>query len=192
MKIIITESQLSLLIENQDVFFDLIRKIKSGGLESLKPSEVTLYNKYLKHIDKGGELDDFKDEDFYDEKYGTEITSEIPELHGLSFIYDESELIDDGFDEETGEYPEGYEQMKGSLSVFGRLGWKNGNMYTISFAILPNGDLIDYVITGLNDFERSTNKFLEELVNMNPGKSLSTMNSLFGYFLSDEVFPIVK
>jgi|LakMenEpi03Aug12_release.lakeMendotaPanAssembly.Ray.scaffolds.fasta_scaffold165128_1 hypothetical protein len=185
MKIILTESQIGLLMENEDVFFDLVKKIKSGGLESLRPSELTLYRKYQKHLKKGGELEDFKDVDEYDDKYGMVITSEIPELHDLTFIYDETmDLDDEGIENDP--------KLDGMVSIGGQIGWGDDEMYTISLAITPKGLLVDYVISNLDDFKESSNKFFDELSNMNPGKDIKSLRSLFSYFLTDEVFPMVK
>ena len=185
MKIILTESQIGLLIENEDIFFDLVKKIKSSGVESLRPSELTLYRKYQKHLKKGGELDDFKDVDEYDDRYGMVITSEIPELHDLKFIYDETMDLDD---EEIESDP----KLDGMVSIGGQIGWEEDKMYTISFAITPKGLLVDYVISNLDDFKESSNKFFDELSNMNPDKDPKSLKSLFSYFLTDEVFPMVK
>ena len=63
MKIILTESQINLLMEDEDVFFNLVKKIKSEGIDSLRPSELTLYRKYNKFLKKGGDLKDFVDVD---------------------------------------------------------------------------------------------------------------------------------
>jgi hypothetical protein len=185
MKIVLTESQINILMENQDVFFNLVRKIKSGGMESLKPSELTLYNKYTKHLKKGGELDDFEDVDEYDEKYGMVITSEIPDLQDLKFIYDETMDLDD---EEIESDP----KLNGTVSIGGQVGWEEDDMYVISFAVTPSGVLVDYVISNLDDFKESSDKLFGKLVEMNPEKDLKTLKSLFGYFLTDEVFPLVK
>lgn len=185
MKIVLTESQIHLLSENQDVFFDLVMKIKSGGVESLKPSELTLYRKYQKYLKGGGELDDFKDVDEYDENYGVVITSDIPELHDLKFIYDEIMDLDD---EDIESDPE----LDGMVSVGGQIGWEEDEMYTISFAITPKGLLVDYVISNLDDFKESSNKFFDELSKMNPDKDPKSLKSLFSYFLTDEVFPMIK
>lgn len=185
MKIILTESQIKLLVESQDVFFNLVKKIKSGGIESLRPSELTLYRKYEKHLKKGGELDDFVDVDEYDEKYGMVITSDIPELHGLKFIYEEvTDLDDDEIESDP--------QLDGMVSYGGQVGWDEDQMYTISIAITPSGLLVDYVISNMEDFKISDNEFFNKLLEMNPGKSIRTVKSLFSYFLTDEVVPLVK
>jgi len=185
MKIILTESQINVLAENQDVFFNLVKKIKSGGVESLKPSELTLYRKYEKHIKKGGELDDFVDVDEYDDKYGMVITSDIPDLQGLKFIYEEVMDLDD-------EDIESDPKLDGMVSVGGQVGWEDNNMYTISFAVTPSGFLVDYVISNLDDFKESSDEFFKELMSLNPEKDFKSLKSLFGYFLSDEVFPLIK
>ena len=183
MKIILTESQINLLMEDEDVFFNLVKKIKSEGIDSLKPSELTLYRKYNKFLKKGGDLKDFVDVDEYDDNYGTVVTSDIPELHNLKFIYEEVDDLDD-------DYIENDPQLSGMVSFGGQVGWTEDDMYTISFAITPKGLLVDYVISNMDDFKESSNEFFNKLVEMNPGKDVRSMKSLFGYFLSDEVVPL--
>jgi len=185
MKIILTESQVSLLMEDQDVFFNLVSKIKSGGIESLRPSELTLYRKYDKYLKKGGKLEDFVDVDEYDEKYGMVITSDIPELHNLKFIYDEVVDMDD---DEIEDDP----QLRGMVSFGGQVGWNEDEMYVISFAITPKGLLVDYVISNQEDFKESSEEFFNKLVEMNPDKTNRSIRSLFSYFLTDEVLPLVQ
>ena len=90
-KIIITENQLRLLLENQEYVNSLLDKIGTKGIESLTPSE----KKYLDGLSSHeGHMDDYDDpnyEDDYDERRGEKITSSLPNLPQLQFVFDYEE-----------------------------------------------------------------------------------------------------
>ncbi len=90
-KIIITENQLRLLLENQEYINSLLDKINDKGIETLTPSE----KKYLDGLSSHeGHMDDYSDpnyEDDYDERRGQKIVSSVPNLSKMYFVFDYEE-----------------------------------------------------------------------------------------------------
>ena len=124
-KIIITENQLRLLLENQEYVNSLLDKIGAKGIESLTPSE----KKYLDGLSSHeGHMDDYDDpnyEDDYDERRGEKITSSLPNLPQLQFVFD-------------------YEEREGNeILLYGSV-YFQGNEYVGVIVTNENGNLIDF------------------------------------------------
>ena len=124
-KIIITENQLRLLLENQEYVNSLLDKIGTKGIESLTPSE----KKYLDGLSSHeGHMDDYDDpnyEDDYDERRGEKITSSLPNLPQLQFVFD-------------------YEEREGNeILLYGSV-YFQGNEYVGVIVTNENGNLIDF------------------------------------------------
>jgi hypothetical protein len=124
-KIIITENQLRLLLENQEYVNSLLDKIGTKGIESLTPSE----KKYLDGLSSHeGHIDDYDDpnyEDDYDERRGEKITSSLPNLPQLQFVFD-------------------YEEREGNeILLYGSV-YFQGNEYVGVIVTNENGNLIDF------------------------------------------------
>ena len=124
-KIIITENQLRLLLENQEYIDSLLDKITTKGVESLTPSE----KKYLDCLSSHeGHMDDYDDpnyEDDYDERRGEKITSSLPNLPQVQFVFD-------------------YEEREGDeILLYGSVHFQ-GNEYIGVIITNNNGNLIDF------------------------------------------------
>jgi hypothetical protein len=124
-KIIITENQLRLLLENQEYIDSLLDKISTKGVESLTPSE----KKYLDGLSSHeGHMDDYDDpnyEDDYDERRGEKITSSLPNLPQVQFVFD-------------------YEEREGDeILLYGSV-YFQGNEYIGVVITNNNGNLIDF------------------------------------------------
>ena len=124
-KIIITENQLRLLLENQEYIDSLLDKITTKGVESLTPSE----KKYLDGLSSHeGHMDDYDDpnyEDDYDERRGEKITSSLPNLPQVQFVFD-------------------YEEREGDeILLYGSVHFQ-GNEYIGVIITNNNGNLIDF------------------------------------------------
>jgi hypothetical protein len=124
-KIIITENQLRLLLENQEYVNSLLDKIGTKGIESLTPSE----KKYLDGLSSHeGHIDDYDDpnyEDDYDERRGEKITSSLPNLPQLQFVFDYEE------------------REENEILLYGSV-YFQGNEYVGVIVTNENGNLIDF------------------------------------------------
>jgi hypothetical protein len=161
MKYYITESQLRFLVENEEID-RILDKINSDGIESLSVSEKKYLDSYSKHQGH--------DSEFIDPDMGSEITSEIPELEGVSFVYD------DKLDLDGNEF-----EVAGDL-IF------DGEKYYVMFLTNKEGELLDYSVSQdyLGD---GTEEFKNRLKEKFPQTNEDRIFSMFEYFLEQEVIP---
>jgi len=145
-KIIITESQLTLLLENQEYINSLLDKISDKGIETLTPSE----KKYLDGLSSHeGHMDDYSDpnyEDDYDERRGQKIVSSVPNLSKMYFVFD-------------------YEEREGDeILLYGTI-YFNNNEYNGVIITNETGTLInfDFQDVELDHNETMATSLLDEL-----------------------------
>ena len=162
-KIIITENQLRLLLENQEYVDSLLDKIGTKGVESLTPSE----KKYLDGISSHkGHMDDYDDpnyKDDYDERRGEKITASFPNLPQIQFVFDYEEREED------------------EILLYGSV-YFQGNEYIGVIVTNKNGNLIgfDFQIAELNYDESETTNLLDDAEGLE--------HELSGFF-EDDVIP---
>jgi hypothetical protein len=99
MKIIITESQYRILMENIGIIDDILDKMNEIGYENLDNNEKMVLNKYSEWL-KSGQKGDFMGEitpknDDFEGKIGEEFTTYLPDGSEFSFRYDYSDILDD-------------------------------------------------------------------------------------------------
>jgi hypothetical protein len=94
MRIKITESQLNRLL-NEDIY-DLFKKVGEVGEDKLTPSEKKTLSALKKHMDMGGDVDEFEYEEdtSFVEGRGKVIKSKISNMP-ISFEYDDKITLDD-------------------------------------------------------------------------------------------------
>lgn len=124
-KIIITENQLNLLLENQEYINSLLDKIGSEGIESLTPSEKRYLDGLSKHQ---GHMDDYVNpnfEDDYDDRRGEKISSSVQRLPKVQFVFD-------------------YEEREGDeILLYGSV-YFQGNEYIGVIVTNESGNLLDF------------------------------------------------
>lgn len=124
-KIIITESQLKVLLENEEYLNSILDKINKQGIDSLTPSEKKYLNGLSQHK---GSIDDYKDPNYvdeYDERKGQKITSTVPKLSKMYFVFD-------------------YEEREGNeILLYGTI-YYNDNEYDGVIVTNETGTLIDF------------------------------------------------
>jgi len=170
MKYYITESQLRFLVENEEID-RILDKINSDGIDSLSVSEKKYLDSYSKHQGHESEfIDPEMRMDIEHEKRGSEITSEIPELEGVSFVYDDKLDLDDNEFEVAGDL------------IF------DGEKYYVMFLTNKEGELLDYSVSQdyLGD---GTEEFKNRLKEKFPQTNEDRIYSMFEYFLEQEVIP---
>jgi len=99
MKIIITESQYRILMENIGIIDDILDKMNEIGYENLDNNEKMVLNKYSEWL-KSGQKGDFMGEitpknDDSEGNTGEEFTTYLPNGSEFSFRYDYSDVLDD-------------------------------------------------------------------------------------------------
>jgi hypothetical protein len=170
MKYYITESQLRFLVENEEID-RILDKISSDGIDSLSVSEKKYLDSYSKHQGHDYEfIDPDMRMDVEHEKRGNEITSEIPELEGVSFVYDDKLDLDENEFEVAGDL------------IF------DGEKYYVMFLTNKEGELLDYSVSQdyLGD---GTEEFKNRLKEKFPQTNEDRIYSMFEYFLEQEVIP---
>jgi hypothetical protein len=129
-KIIVTESQMKFIIENEDYINQLIDKIGQSGRDSLTVSE----KKYLEGLSSHegplkyyqGPADEYS---MYDYQRGERIKSNLPNIPEMEFKYDYQEV-----DKESG---------KNEILIFGSI-FFGGEEYYGYIAATPDGNLVEY------------------------------------------------
>lgn len=95
MKIIITEEQHRILLENIQIIDDILDKINQDGYEKLGPEDLSTLNRYtewLKSGKKGEFISDLSDEDQEsNNKEGQDYTTYLKDGSEFSFRYDYTE-----------------------------------------------------------------------------------------------------
>lgn len=95
MKIIITEEQHRILLENIQIIDDILDKISQDGYENLDPEDLSTLNRYtewLKSGKKGEFISDLSDEDQEsNNKEGQDYTTYLKDGSEFSFRYDYTE-----------------------------------------------------------------------------------------------------
>ena len=125
-KIIVTESQMKLILENEEYINQLIDKIGEFGRDSLTPSEkrylegISSHEGSLKYYQ--GPTDEY---DMYDEQRGERITSTLPNLENMEFKYD-------------------YQEKDGDeILIYGSIFFNGEEFYGVIVSS-PNGNLVEY------------------------------------------------
>jgi hypothetical protein len=170
MKYFITENQLRVIMENEEID-RILDKISSDGIESLSVYEKKYLDTYSQH--KGHESDFVDPEtsrDIEDEKRGVEITSEIPELDGMTFRYEDKLDLDENEFEVAGDL------------LF------DDEKYYVMFLTNKSGDLLDYSVSK-EYLENDTEEFRSEMRDKFPNMKEDRLFSMFEYFLEQEVIP---
>lgn len=170
MKYFITENQLRFIMENEEID-RILDKISSEGIESLNVYEKKYLDSYSQH--KGHEsefIDPETSRDIEDEKKGIEFTSDIPELDGITFRYEDKLDLDE---DEFG--------VAGDLII-------DDEKYYVMFLTNKSGDLLDYSVSK-EYLENDTEQFRDEMKVKFPNMEEDRLFSMFEYFLEQEVIP---
>jgi hypothetical protein len=99
MKIVITESQYRILIENTVKIDQILDKLGEIGYENLENEEKITLNRYSEWLNSGqkgefmGEITPKNDD--YDPKIGEEYTTNLRDGSEFSFMFDYEDLLDD-------------------------------------------------------------------------------------------------
>ena len=98
MKIVITESQYRILMENVQIIDDILDKLGKIGYENLENDEKMTLNRYSEWLNSG-KKGDFMGEitpknDDYDAKIGEKYTTNLSDGSEFSFIFDYEGLLD--------------------------------------------------------------------------------------------------
>jgi hypothetical protein len=99
MKIVITESQYRILIENTVKIDQILDKLGEIGYENLENEEKITLNRYSEWLNSGqkgefmGEITPKNDD--YDHKIGEEYTTNLRDGSEFSFMFDYEDLLDD-------------------------------------------------------------------------------------------------
>ena len=99
MKIVITESQYRILMENIEIIDNILDKMGKIGYENLKNNEKNLLNRYSEWLNSG-KKGDFMDEitpknDDFGAKVGEEYTTNLRDGSEFSFMFDYSDILED-------------------------------------------------------------------------------------------------
>lgn len=99
MKIVITESQYRILMENIEIIDNILDKMNEIGYENLNIDEKNTLNKYSEWL-KMGKKGDFMDkitpkEQDFEDKIGEEYTTYLSDGSEISYRYDYSDILDD-------------------------------------------------------------------------------------------------
>ena len=99
MKIVITESQYRILMENVQIIDDILDKMGEIGYENLENDEKNLLNRYSEWLNSG-KKGDFMDEitpknDDFGAKVGEEYTTYLRDGSEFSFMFDYSDILED-------------------------------------------------------------------------------------------------
>lgn len=170
MKYFITESQLRFIMENEEID-RILDKISSDGIDSLSVYEKKYLDSYSQHDGHESEfVDPETARDMDDEKRGEEITSDIPQLEGMTFRYEDRLDLDDN-----------------EFEVAGDLMF-DGEKYYVMFLTNKSGELLDYSVSK-EYLENDTEEFKNEMKSKFPNMSEDRLFSMFEYFLEQEVIP---
>ena len=99
MKIVITESQYRILIENVQIIDDILDKMGKIGYENLENDEKMTLNRYSEWLNSGkkgefmGEMTPKNDD--YDAKIGEEYTTNLRDGSEFSFMFDYEDILKD-------------------------------------------------------------------------------------------------
>jgi len=99
MKILITESQYRILMENIKIIDDILDKMNEIGYENLENSEKMTLNKYSEWLNSGkkGEFMTQNDQEMgkWEAKIGEEYTTYLEDGSEFSFRFDYEDILDD-------------------------------------------------------------------------------------------------
>lgn len=167
--IIINENQLKYLIESQAEVDRILDKISERGMDSLSIDEKKYLEAFSKHT---GHADDFvspiEKMEKEHEKRGEKIKSEIPQLSGLEFIYDDS--LED--EEST--------QVSGDI-IFDDI------EFFLMFEIDQNKNLIGYSASA--DYMGSGDDLVNYLMDKYPKMTYKRADGLITHFIENEIIP---
>lgn len=168
--ILITERQLKMLTESQAEIDRLLDKMSFEGMDSLSIDEKNYLEAFSKHK---GHADDFispqKKYEMDHEKKGHSIVSEIPALHGVEFLYEDS------LDEE-----DGTRQISGDIIY-------DGETFFLIFEMDENGNLNDY--SASKDYMSTDNDLLKAIKEKNPELLKFEIDDLIRIFIESEIIP---
>lgn len=99
MKIVITESQYRILIENVQIIDDILDKMGEIGYENLENDEKMTLNRYSEWLNSG-KKGDFMDEitpknDDFGVKVGEEYATNLRDGSEFSYMFDYSDILED-------------------------------------------------------------------------------------------------
>ena len=99
MKIVITESQYRILMENVQIIDDILDKLGKIGYENLENDEKMTLNRYSEWLNSG-KKGDFMDEitpknDDFGGKVGEEYTTYLTDGSEFSYMFDYSDILED-------------------------------------------------------------------------------------------------
>jgi hypothetical protein len=167
--ILITPKQLQLLIESQAEVDRILDKIYNQGMDALSIDEKNYLDDFSKHQ---GHPEDFVsrkekiDVDY--EKKGHSVISELPQLEGMEFVYEDS-LEDDDFT-----------QIAGDL-------YFDDETFFLMFAIDNNNDLVDY--SASKEYMGSNDDLINYLVEKNPNMTYIQADTLISHYIENEIIP---
>lgn len=167
--IIINENQFKYLVESQAEVDRILDKISDLGMDSLSIDEKKYLEAFSKHE---GHSEDFvspiQKMDIEHEKKGEKIKSEMPQLSGLEFIYDDS--LED--DETT--------QVSGDI-IFDDM------EFFLIFEIDQNKNLVGYSASA--DYMGSDDDLLNYLMDKFPKMTYKQADGLITHFIENEIIP---
>lgn len=167
--ILITERQLKMLAESQAEVDRILDKIYNSGMESLTIDEKQYLDAFSKHE---GHPEDFisprEKHDMEYEKKGHMIKSEIPQLDGLEFVYEDSLEGED------------YKQIAGDL-------YFDDQTFFLMFDMDDKQELIDY--SASKDYMGENDDLIQYLLEKYPRMNHEQADGLISYYIQNEIIP---
>ncbi len=167
--ILITERQLKMLAESQAEVDRILDKIYNDGMDALSIDEKNYLDDFSKHE---GHPEDFVSRkermDVEHQKKGHSVVSELPQLEGMEFVYEDS-LEDEDF-----------------TQIAGDLYFEDETFY-LMFAIDNNKDLVDY--SASKEYMGSNDDLINYLVEKNPNMTYDQADTLISHYIENEIIP---
>lgn len=167
--IILSQKQFHLIIESQAEVDRILDKIYNHGMDSLTIDEKNYLDSFSKHE---GHADDFvsptekMDQDY--QKRGHKITSEIPQLDGMEFIYEDSLENEDS------------RQIAGDL-VF------DERTFFLMFEVSDTNELLGY--SASEDYMGTDDDLIEYILEKFPNMTYEQADGLLSYYIENEIIP---
>jgi len=167
--IILSQKQFHLIVESQAEVDRILDKIYNHGMDSLSIDEKNYLNAFSKHE---GHADDFIsptdkiDQDY--QKKGQKITSEISQLEGIEFIYEDSLENEDS------------RQIAGDLILDDRT-------FFLMFEVSDDDELLGY--SASEDYMGSDDDLIEYILEKFPNMTYEQADGLLSYYIENEIIP---
>lgn len=167
--IILSQKQLNLIIESQAEVDRILDKIYNMGMDSLSIDEkkyLDLFSKHEGHADDFVSPSDKMDQDY--EKRGHKIKSEISQLEGIEFVYEDSLENEDS------------RQIAGDLLFDDRT-------FFLMFEVSDEGELLGY--SASEDYMGTDEDLVEYILEKFPNMTYDQADGLLTYYIENEIIP---